>query len=518
MNFYDLDPDTQRAAAERRLLAYLRNYVSRYHPYLRRLYRDNGIDLSRIRSMEAFQRLPIIDKTHLRRDPLLFILRPTVAGGAPLPDGYDTEPLPASTQLQYFVKGALNLSGDPAHLVRRDTLKDKARRQGLLEWLPIHTHASAGSSGEPTPVMFTHYDITHVIREIASLVIDQKKQDPGLPRFEWDDRKLSLFPGAPHVAFYAPIIAKLLVGTPSFETFGGAVIPTERQIAMFEAGGFQTLLAIPSYLVYWLRRALELQQEGRVGPLKRLRRVVLGAEPVSEALRQHIVELAAQVGAEPPLKVVQSMGMTEMKWTFLECTERGGIHLNPKYFFWELLDKETRQPVEPGEPGVLVFTHIGWRGTVLVRYWTGDLIQGGMVWERCPHCGWTFPRIFPPICRAEADFSKIKGARVELPSLIEAVRDTRGVRYFQVSLEHESDAFSRDRMVIALVVDRKADRQAVQAEVVARVKDRTEVTPDHIVIEDDEPAFVARLFAKSKVKAEYIVERRTTRPVATGSA
>jgi hypothetical protein len=141
-----------------------------------------------------------------------------------------------------------------------------------------------------------------------------------------------------------------------------------------------------------------------------------------------------------------------------------------------------------------------------------------MVWERCPHCGWTFPRIFPPICRAEADFSKIKGARVELPALIEAVRDTPGVRYFQVSLEHESDAFSRDRMVIFLVLDRQADPHAVQAQLVARVKDRTEVTPDDIVIEDDEPAFVARLFARSKVKAEYIVERRTTRPVATGSA
>src|SRR3954468_6997160 len=150
MNFYDLDPHAQRAAAERRLLAYLRNYVSRYHPYLRRLYRDNGIDLSRIRSMEAFQRLPIIDKTHLRRDPLLFILRPTVVGGAPLPDGYDSEPLPSSTQLRYLLKGALNLSGDAAHLVRRASLKDKARRQGLQEWLPIHTHASAGSSGEPT--------------------------------------------------------------------------------------------------------------------------------------------------------------------------------------------------------------------------------------------------------------------------------------------------------------------------------------------------------------------------------
>ena len=367
MNFYDLDPQAQQQAAERRLLAYLRDYVTRYHPFLRQFYRAQGIDLAAIRSMHDFYKLPIIDKTHLRSNPLLFVLRPATPGGLPLPEGFDTEPLPAATTLRYALQAALNMPRDPAALVRRESVSERARRRGMLEWLPIHTHASSGSSGEPTPVMFSHYDLHHVVGEMASLVIKRKKQDPGVPPFRWDDRKLSLFPGAPHVAFYAPVIAKILTGAPSFETFGGAVIPTERQVAMFERGGFQTLLAIPSYLVYWLRTALDLQRRGTVGPLLALRRVVLGAEPVSEALRQYIVDLAAECGAPPPLKVLQTAGMTEMKWTFIECTERSGVHLNPKYYFWELLDPVTRTPVAPGEPGVLVFTHIGWRATVLVR-------------------------------------------------------------------------------------------------------------------------------------------------------
>ena len=223
----------------------------------------------------------------------MFILRPATEDGPPLPDGYDSERLPRSTVLRYALKAAVNLPRDPATLVRRESLQERARRQGMLEWLPIHTHASSGSSGDPVPVMFTHFDLHHVLREMASPVMETRKPDPRIPKFRWDDRKLSIFPGAPHVAFYAPVIAKILVGTPSFETFGGAVIPTERQITMFAAGGFQTLLAIPSYLVYWLRRAIEMQRQGKVGPLKRLRRVVLGAEPVSEPLREHIVQLAA---------------------------------------------------------------------------------------------------------------------------------------------------------------------------------------------------------------------------------
>ena len=415
--------------------------------------------MARIDNFEEFRRLPITEKRELQQNPLMFILRPATEDGPPLPDGYNSERLPRSTLLRYALKAAVNLPRDPATLVRRESLQERARRQGMLEWLPIHTHASSGSSGDPVPVMFTHFDLHHVLREMASLVMETRKPDPRIPKFRWDDRKLSIFPGAPHVAFYAPVIAKILVGTPSFETFGGAVIPTERQITMFAAGGFQTLLAIPSYLVYWLRRAIEMQRQGKVGPLKRLRRVVLGAEPVSEPLREHIVQLAAEAGAEPPLKILQTAGMTEMKWTFMECTERGGVHLNPKYYYWELLHPETRQPVGPGEPGVLVFTHIGWRGTVLVRYWTGDLIQGGMVWDRCPHCGWTFPRIFPPICRAEADFLKIKGSRVDLPNWPETVRNTPGVRYFQVTLAHESDQFSRDVMHVRVLNETGVDRK-----------------------------------------------------------
>jgi phenylacetate-CoA ligase len=511
MNFYALDPARQQELAGSRLLKYLREYVAPYHPFLRRLYGDAGIDLHRIQSLEEFRRLPIIDKSHLRQDPLMFILRPATPGGPPMPPGYDTEPLPKSDLLRYGLSAAINLPKDPSRLVRRDSLRDKIRRQAMLEWLPIHTHVSAGSSSEPTPVMFTSFDLRSVVREMASLVIQVKRQDPGVPVFSWDDRKLSIFPGAPHVAFYAPVIGKFLIGTPSFETFGGNVIPTERQIQMFVTGGFQTLLAIPSYLVYWLRKAIEMQKGGRVAPLAKLRRVVLGAEPVSEPLRQHIAELAAQAGAEPPLKILQTAGMTEMKWTFIECTERGGVHLNPKYYYWELLHPETRTPVGPGEPGVLVFTHVGWRGTVLVRYWTGDLIKGGMIWERCPHCGYTFPRIFPPICRAEADFTKIKGTRVDLQAMVETIRDTPGIRYFQVRLENESDEFSRDRMSVYIVPEAGADSSAVQQLLSSRVREQTEVTPDRIVFEEDETGFVSRLFAKSSVKAEYVVDRRVNR-------
>ena len=208
--------------------------------------------------------------------------------------------------------------------------------------------------------------------------------------------------------------------------------------------------------------------------------------------------------------MIQSYGMTEFKWVFYECSEGAGIHLNPKYYYWELLHPETHKPVPPGEPGVLVFSHIGWRGTALIRYWTGDLIQGRMRWDRCAACGYTFPRIYPPICRADKDFTKIKGTRVDLSLLIETVRDTPGVRRFQIVLENESelDQFSRDVMSVHVVEEPGATRIELESSVRTRMKQRTEVAPDRVLFEDNEVEFEKRLFARNGVKADYIVERR----------
>lgn len=513
MSFYDLDPPAQQRRSFARLSAYLRDYVGPYHPYLRAFYREAGVSAATVDSLEAFRRLPLLERRHLQGDPQRFILQPRAPGSPAGDNAAETEPLGRRRLLGYALQALLNRPRDPAVLVRRTGLADRIRRRALLEWQPIHFHVSSGSSGEPVPVSFSAFDLRQVVGEMAALAIHHKHPRPEYLPFDWSERKLVLLPGAPHIAFYAAVLTKVLAGSPSFETFGGAVIPTDRQIAMFVRGGFQSVVAIPSYLVHWLRRAMALRQEGRVGPLRTLRRVVLGAEPVSEALREHIRALAIEAGAEPRLRILQSAGMTEMKWTFFECAERSGIHLNPRYYYWELLHPDTREPVGPGEPGVLVFTHVGWRGTVLVRYWTGDLVKGGMVWTRCEHCGYTFPRLFPPICRADQDFTKIKGTRVDLQLLVEVVRDTPGVRSFQIVLASEDPdaAFSRDLLVLHVATDPACAPDALERALCERVKGFTEVSPDRIVFEADAEALERRLFANRAMKAEFVVERRAHR-------
>jgi phenylacetate-CoA ligase len=506
-----MDPVEQRRASATRLFRYVREYIFPYHPYLRRLYQQERIDLSKLRTPDDIRRLPIIDKSHLQSDPQLFVLRPAVPGGPPLPEGYQTEPLRRSSILKYSLQTLMNRPRDYTRLVWKPTFRQQIRRRGLLEWQPIHYIFSTGSSGTPTPVTYTHHDFRHALAEMTSLFARPRKLDANRAYFEWTDRLMNVFPGAPHMAFFGPVLAKVITGISSFETFGGAVIPTERQIMIFAAGGFTTIAAVPSYLIRWLRRASILLQEGKITPLKRLKSALLGAEPLSRAQHDYIRDLALGLGADPRFAIHQTLGLTEMKWTSIECADGSGMHLNPKYFFCELLHPKTREPVAPGEPGVLVFSHIGWRGTALVRFWTGDLIKGGVRWDRCSCCGYTFPRIYPPICRAEKDFTKLKGARVDLSLLVDTVRETPGVRQFQIILENENagDAFSSDVLSVHVVAERGSATAGIEGSLRERLKSNTEVSPDRVIFEDDEEALDKRLFAKNGIKAEYLVERRT---------
>ena len=87
---------------------------------------------------------------------------------------------------------------------------------------------------------------------------------------------MSLMPAAPHVAFFSAVLAKMLAGTAGFETFGGAVIPTDRQLELVRARRILHADRDSLLCTYWLRRARVLQQQGRIGPFSNLHRLRAG--------------------------------------------------------------------------------------------------------------------------------------------------------------------------------------------------------------------------------------------------
>jgi phenylacetate-CoA ligase len=514
-NFYRKDAGVQRRESFDRLLKYVQDIVYPYHPAFRRVCKEMGVDPLKMRTYEDFQRLPIMTKNDYRQEPLAYILQPKFPGKTPL---YETSPIDRKFLFKYAAQALLNWPKVQSDLFRKQSLKERISQRACQEWFPIHTHASSGSTGEPTPSVYTHWDLHKILPELAaSMLIRPDSFDPEEPYAGYDQRRMSLFPGAPHLAFFQGVILKLTTGMNLFDTFGGKVIPTDRQIEIFSRGKFNTIGSIPSYLIYWLRRAVELLEAGRIEPFgNQFVGVVLGAEPISPSMRKVIHDLATKLGAHPRFKIVETYGSTELKWAGVQCSEKSAIHLNPKYFFWELLDPTTKKPVRDGEPGVLTFSHIGWRGTSFIRYWTGDLVQGGAAHERCPECGFSFVSIKGPIARADKYFTKIKGMQVALQELVTIVRDTKGVRNCQIILEKENnDEFGRDVMLVRISPETGANTDQLSATIKSNVQSRTEITPDKIVFEHDPVAFETELFARTGIKADYVIERR---PLHTGSA
>ncbi|MBI4566966.1 MAG: AMP-binding protein [Planctomycetes bacterium] len=510
MNFYRLSPEEQRAESFARLRRYLSDYIGRYHPFYRALWKKNGVDPRDIRTYDDFRRaVPVVEKKEYRADPRAFILQPRFPGRESL---YDTAPISRGALLRYAWQSLVNSPPDFVPLYRRmPWLSGRVARRAGLEWMPIHFHASTGTTGDPTPATYTWHDVHRVLPELGSQVfLSPDHPEPGAARVEFTSRCMNSFPGVPHLAFFQAVLSKVAVGLSTFDNGGGAVMSTERQIELFQKQGFHSIAVIPSYFVTWLQKAVEMRRAGRIGDLSEFRLVALGGEPISADLRRYFHEQMRAIGAHPGVKVIESLGMTEMKWAFLECDEGTGIHLNPRYFFWEVLDKETKEPVAPGREGVLTFSHVGWRGTAFVRYWTGDLARGGVVEGACPKCGYTFPRLFGPIMRAAKDFTKLKGTRVALLDLIASVRDTPGVRAFQIVMEDEDPAleFSRNILTLRVAPEPGLDRDALADGLRDRVKRATEVTPDRVHWVEDQKALEAELFARTGIKAEYVVDRR----------
>ena len=117
----------------------------------------------------------------------------------------------------------------------------------------------------------------------------------------------------------------------------------------------------------------------------RLKRVIMGAERHSDAMRSRIQEL---LGVED---IFDIYGLTELygPGTGLDCHYHSGIHYWADLFIYEILDPVTLQPVAPGQEGELVVTTLRKEGSPLIRYRTHDvtrLIKGGC------SCGAPYPR------------------------------------------------------------------------------------------------------------------------------
>ncbi|PKQ28137.1 MAG: hypothetical protein CVT63_04450 [Candidatus Anoxymicrobium japonicum] len=493
---YEWTPEEQQNYSRNKLFKYIKDYVNPYHPYYRKLFRENGIDPDRLSSLDDLRRIPITTKEDTVVDQKAFVMQPRVEG-AP----YDVEEISSGKKLEYAyrtltIRYLRDVYGKPR------SFTDRVKQSAAAEWNPIHFHMSGGTTGAPSMATYTNHDLKNVIPWIAGMFY----------LFGWEPtmRALNMFPALPHLAFFQVLFAEFTCdhGSAIFHTCGGKAIPTEKQVVIAGMMPFDMYIGIPSYITYWLKTAAEMIEGAAAPKPAPVKYAVMAAEPLSDEYRARLKSQFERIGS-PDIKIIEGYGSTELRGAFFECDEKIGMHLNPEFYFWEMLDPETREPVKWGEPGVLCFSHIGWRGSVLLRYWMGDLIQGGVTWDRCSSCGLTLPILRPPIGRATRDFTKIKGARVGLASFQNAVRRVEGVDSFQVVVtkEDENDVTSRDRVLVFVSLNEGADAEIVKSDIIKQVKFDTEISPDKIEFEHSKK-IEQRLFERTGLKADWVVDTR----------
>jgi phenylacetate-CoA ligase len=202
----------------------------------------------------------------------------------------------------------------------------------------------------------------------------------------------------------------------AYRAIGCAVLPGgigmgAEHLASLKLLNATGLFAFPTFLEELANKA---EQSGVLPArdLPHLRLVTIAGEMRSTDLQQRMEDFWG-------MKVREIYGGAEMPFMAAQCSEGGGMHLNPDFLI-EVLDAETKQPVGPGEPGVIVASESERIAYPMIRYWTGD-ITAGLDVVPCA-CGRTTPRMGRILGRV-GDIARVKGLFV-VPAQVQRALDS----------------------------------------------------------------------------------------------
>ena len=478
--WHKLPRKTLRELQAKQLRAYLRDIVLPFHSHYRELFSRHGLDWRAIETLEDLSRVPFTSKSDL-------------VGGA--------------ERAREFV-----IAPDPSQLARRPSTilrglllgPNRARRVLDREFRPILMTSTTGRSADPVPFVYTAHDLAML--RVAGFRMMQ------LAGARQGDRMLNMFPFAPHLAFWQTHYAGTEFGVFLLSSGGGKTIGTEGNIRMLRKLNPDVLIGMPTFAYHVLREAV---LDGV--RCDKLRGIVLGGEKVPQGLRRKLRECALSVGAGD-ISVISTYGFTEAKMAWCEClfpvdSEPSGFHLYPDLGIVEIVDPDTGELKEDGQPGEIVFTSLDARGSCVLRYRTGDIIEGGMTYEPCPYCHRVMPRLLGRISRCsdvrEMQLDKIKGTLVDFNELEHVLDDMPRVGSWQIELRKANDdPLEVDELVLHVCLADGGEESSVSQEIRRCLFERAELHANRIEFHTD--AEMRRLQGVGeKLKEQKVVDRRS---------
>jgi phenylacetate-coenzyme A ligase PaaK-like adenylate-forming protein len=455
----ELPEQVIRRLQTEKLRHYLRQVVLPFSAHYRELFQQHGLSADSIRSLEDLQRLPFSSKTDLLNTP----------------------EHPQRVRDFLLIPDQNVLARRPATILRALCHgREWVRSQFEAEYRPIFMTSTTGRSTDPIPFLFTQHDLDNL-----GLAGKRLFEICGAQR---QMRLMNLFPYAPHLAFWQTHYGGAAFGVFTASTGGGKVMGTDGNLRLMSKIKPDVIIGMPTFIYHVLHQAVE--QELR---LENLRRIVLGGEKVPDGMRRKLAQLAGKLGAVEA-DVAATYGFTEAKMAWGECPGAGdeapgGYHLYPDLGIFEVINPKTGETLPPGHSGELVFTPLDARGTVVLRYRTGDFIDGGLVYEPCPCCGRKTPRLVGNISRSsevkEMRLDKIKGTLVDFNQLEHVLDDAEHIGAWQLELRKRND----DPLEIDELVLHVHKTDGIREEKLVRDLNncfvaKTEIHPNRIVFHD----------------------------------
>ncbi len=469
-----------------RLHHFLKSQIIPYSPYYRDLFQKNKITPDKIKSVSDLRYIPFTTKNDIaptKDEPLKhknIILQPdieTIKKYAPI-----------SSKLDLLFKKILK--GEEA-----------VKHELGYEYRPVNLIFTTGRTALPTAFGLSMYDL-ELLKLIGERIDKILKLDPSI------DRGVNMFPYAPHLAFWQVVFCGWAGNILLLSTGGGKVAGTSGNISAVEKLKPSLLVGIPGYVYHILRQA---EQEGH--NFSFVNKVALGGEKVPLALKNRIKEILIKMGSHNP-EVVSVLGFTEARKCWTECPGdiSTGFHLYPDVEIFEIIDPETGETLEDGKTGELVYTCLEGRGSVVLRYRTGDIVEGGITYEPCPQCKRLMPRISSNLTRVsnikDLQTSKIKGTLVNLNDFIHILSENTKIEEWQIILKKKNDdPFELDEVIIYLAIKNKVNEEDLKKELNEKFIDETEIHPNEINITtlDD---MLHRLGMDTKLKEERLLDLR----------
>lgn len=480
--WHSLAPDELRHLQGVRLREYLSEQVVPFTARYRELFTREGIDPRSIRTIADLARIPFTSKRHLVDDP---------EGGSRVRD-------------YVLVPDEAILRRRPSTILRALTRGRAAVKEGFeKEYRPLLMTSTTGRSTEPVPFFYTAHDLDLLA------VTGRRMMEICESRPEY--RHINMFPFAPHLAFWQAHYAGIGYNTFTLSSGGGKVMGTEGNVRFLDRIKPDALIGMPTFIYHVLQIAVE---RGLESP--NLKKIVLGGEKVPTGTRRKLRTLCAELGSGK-VDVMATYGFTEAKMAWPECPGAGmseppGYHLAPDLGIVEIIDPESGNPVGEGEPGEIVFTPLASRGSVVIRYRTGDHISGGLTYAPCPACGRTMPRLVGNISRVtdvrRLNIGKVKGTLINFNELENILDNIERIGTWQIELrKRNDDPLAPDEIVVHVAPRGRVSRPSLTTEIEDRFRAVTEVTPNRVEFHDSKHLRALQGVGRA-LKEEKVVDHR----------